>query len=223
MALKDNYSGLRIYTLGKLDLKSPAVKKSVEAIVADVAKNDKKPTVRAEAIALLSEYDNKDYEPLFLAAINDSSYTAAGAALQALTKIDYAAASAEMKKIKNQPAKGRLSEAISQLLMTGGSEEDFEAIADNFEKLPMGNEKLEALQPFSQYLAKISNTDKFKKGIDMIVAVRNAIPSAYQAQFAPFVNSVVLGGIITQKSSQLKGNDDATIKQQIEYIKSKVN
>lgn len=222
LALKDNYFDLREYALGKLDMKNPTVRKSVETLLADIAKNDKKPTVRAEAISLLGEYENKTYEPLFLAALKDSSYSVAGAGLEALALINNAAAIAEMNKIKNQPAKGRLAKAISQLLMAGGSEADFEIIAGNFENLPMGQEKVEALQPFAQYLSTIADTDKFKRGVDIIVAVRNAIPAAYQAQFAPFVNNVILGGIISQKTPQLKGNNSAAIRQQIGYIKSKL-
>lgn len=222
LALKDNYYGLREYALEKLDMKNPTVRKSVETLLADIAKNDKQSTVRAEAISLLGEYDNKVYEPLFLAALKDSSYSVAGAGLEALALINNTAAIAEMNKIKNQPAKGRLAEAISQLLMAGGSEADFETIAGNFENLPMGQEKLEALQPFSQYLATITDSDKFKKGIDIIVTVRNAIPAAYQAQFAPFVNNVILGGIISQKTKEIRGNNGAVVKQQIEYVKSKI-
>lgn len=56
----------------------------------------------------------------------------------------------------------------------------------------------------------------------MIVATRNAIPSAYQAQLAPYFNNVILGGIISQKSKELSGNNDAIVKQQIEYVKSKI-
>ncbi|HJU45366.1 MAG TPA: M1 family aminopeptidase, partial [Chitinophagaceae bacterium] len=223
LALKDDYFGLRKYALGKLDIKNPAVRKSVETILADLAQHDPQSTVRAEAIALLGEYDNKVYEPLFLAAISDSSYSVAGAGLEALTVVNTTLALAEMRKIKDQPAKGRLAGAVSQLLMAGGSEEDFETIAGNFEDLPMGDDKLEALQPFSQYLAKVSDPVKFKKGVDMIVAVRNAIPSAYQAQLAPYINSVILNGIITQKSKELKGNNAAAVKEQIDYVKSKIN
>src|SRR5205085_5647092 len=87
-ALKDKYDGLRNFTLGRIDVKKENVKKEVEPILADLAKNDPKKTVRAAAIAKLGTYKNPEYASLFKAAINDSSYTVSGNALDALSGVD---------------------------------------------------------------------------------------------------------------------------------------
>ncbi len=222
LALKDKYEVLREYTLSKLDLKNPTVKNAVESIIADIAKNDKKSTVRAEAISLLSAYNKPEYKSLFLAAAKDSSYSVAGAALMGLMGVDEAAAVAEVKKIKSQPAKGRLSAALMSILVNNGAEEDFDIVASNFDAMALGQEKFEALQPFAQYLSKVNDTDKFKKGIDMITDFRESIPSAYKTQVSAFINNMILSGVVSEKKKQLTGVNASAAKQQLEYVQSKM-
>lgn len=196
-ALNDPYYGLRSYALSKLDLKKSTVKELAEPTIATLAKQDPKSTVRARAISLLSAYKSDQYKPLFLNAIKDSSYSVAGSGLEALYKVDEAAAIQQVQTLKGTPSKGKLNEQINGILIKSGSEADFDFIAGSFEKLPFGQEKFEMLQPFSEYLAKVKNTDKVKKGVDMIAEFRDAIPAAYQGQTSPFINNVILNGIAT--------------------------
>ena len=217
-ALKDPFYGLRSTALGVLDMKKPAVKQAVESLVADMAKNDKKTAVRAKAISILGEYNKPEYKSLFVSALNDSSYSVAGAALEAISIVDAPAAIAELNKLKNKPAKGKLADVMRQSLMEIGTDEDFAAIAKDFEKLPLGQAKFEALQPFSMYLVKVSDTQKFKKGVDMIASVRDGIPAAYQTQTTPFINNVLLKGIISKKKAAVTGSQAADVQKQIDYV-----
>lgn len=222
LALKDNYDGLRTFTLNQLDMKKPVVKAAVELVLFELAKNDKKPAVRSKAISLLGTYPVKaEYTSLFTVALNDSSYSVSGAALEAITIVDNKNSLQQAKKLKDKPAKGKLAEAISQVLVENGTEEDFDFIAGSFDKLPLNEAKFTALQPFAQYLAKLNNTEKFKKGIDMITSFRDAIPANYQSQTTPFINDIVLKGVMTQKAAALKGNAES-IQPQIDYLKSKL-
>ena len=116
-----------------------------------------------------------------------------------------------------QPARGKLAEGISEVLVKNGTEDDFDYIAGNFQKLPLSDAKFEALQPFARFLAKVNDTDKFRKGVDMIVSFREAIPATYQSQTTPFINNIVLKGIVTQKNAALKSSTPA-MEQQIDYI-----
>ncbi len=215
LALKDRYAGLRNLTIEKIDLKKDAVKKDVEPVLFDLAKNDPKSTVRANAIGLLGQYANPEYKSLFAKAVNDSSYSIAGEALGALAQLDPDAALATAKSFSKHPMKGKLAATVSQVLIEGGTEEDFDVIAGNFSKLPVSDSKFEALQPFGDYLAKLTNTDKVKKGVDMIVEFREAIPSAYKAQTTPFINNMILKGIMNKKTA-------AGLKEQADYIQSKI-
>ena len=112
--MKDKYHGLRNATLFSLDLENEKVKQAVEPIIADLAKNDKKSTVRANAISQLGQYKKAEYAPLFKAATTDSSYSVAGNALNALLEVDKDAAMTIAKELDKKPAKGALKEFIAR-------------------------------------------------------------------------------------------------------------
>ncbi|HSC40207.1 MAG TPA: M1 family aminopeptidase, partial [Chitinophagaceae bacterium] len=219
LAVKDPYFGLRSYTIGKLEIKKANVKADMEPLLADIAKNDKKSTVRAAAIGLLGQYGKDEYKPLFLKATTDSSYSVAGEGLEALAHLDGDAALAQARKFTKAPMKGKLAASVSQLLIEGGTEDDFDIIAGNFGKLPVSDAKFEALQPFADYLGKVKNTDKFKKGVDMIVDFRESIPAAYKNQTTPYINNMILKGIATKKGAAVQA--DSAAQEQVEYIKTK--
>jgi aminopeptidase N len=220
-AMKDKYFALRSYTIGELDLKKPAVKSAVEPLLLQIAKNDAKPTVRAAAIGLLGQYDKAEYKPLFEKGVHDSSYSVAGESLAALAGLDGAAALADAKAFAKEPMKGKLAGVVSQVLIEGGGgEEDFDVIAGNFGRLPVSDAKFEALQPFADYLSTLTNTEKVKKGIDMIVDLREGVPSQYKAQITPFINNMVLKGIVKKKTAAAQSNPE--LQQQINYINSRI-
>ncbi|MBS1564901.1 MAG: M1 family peptidase, partial [Bacteroidetes bacterium] len=219
LAVKDRYYALRSYTLGKLDMKNETVKSQMEPIIADLTKNDTKSTVRAAAIGLLGQYEKADYKPLFLKATTDSSYSIAGEGLEALAHLDPDAALAQARKFTSAPMKGKLAASVSQLLIEGGTEADFDIIAGNFGKLPVSDSKFEALQPFADYLGKVTDTQKFKKGVDLIVEFRDAIPAAYKNQTTPYINNMILRGISTKKAAAAQGN--GAVQEQVDYIKLK--
>ncbi|MEO6313445.1 MAG: M1 family metallopeptidase [Chitinophagaceae bacterium] len=220
-ALKDRYFALRSYTIGTLDLKNAGVKADVEPLLAEMAKNEAMPTVRAAAIGLLGQYTKPEYKALFLKAVQDSSYSVSGEALVGLAHLDGEAALANAKAFAKQPMKGKLGSVVSQILIeAGGTEEDFDVIAGNFNHMAVSDEKFEALQPFAAYLGSISNTEKVKKGIDMIVNLREAVPAQYKTQLTPFINNMILRSIANKKRSGAQSNPD--LQEQIKYINDKI-
>lgn len=222
LAIKDKYFGLRSYTLSKLKMENVAIKNDFEPLIADIAKNDKNSVVRAKAINLLAAYNKPEYKALFEKAVTDSSYSVAGEALNALNKIDAATALQKAQLLKQQPAKGTLIGVISTILIQSGSEKDFDYVAGNFARLPLSEAKMEMLQPLSDYIAKVNNTELVKKGIDMIVDFRESIPSNYKSQLSPYINNMVLMGIANKKKAQLAGANATSAQEQIDYIRSKM-
>ncbi|MEJ7737140.1 MAG: M1 family metallopeptidase [Chitinophagaceae bacterium] len=220
-SLKDNFHGLRNYTLTLLDLKKMTVKQAMEPIISDLARNEKKPAVKAKAISLLGTYNKPEYKSLFVSALNDSSYSVSGAALEAITIVDNAGSLEEVRKLKNKPAKGKLAETINQVLIESGTEEDFDIIARNFKRLPLGQEKIEALPVFSEYVARVNDIEKFKKGVDLIIDFKNDVPAAQQTEANPFFE-MFLKGIMTKKLAALKGSNAGDVQQQIDYLKAKM-
>ena len=55
---------------------------------------------------------------------------------------------------------------------------------------------------FAQLLIKTVDPVKFKKGIDLIVAFREAIPQGYRTQSDPYFNGRVLGVILKGKKER---------------------
>lgn len=163
LALKDKYHGLRAFTMGKLDFKNETVKKQAEPILTEIAQRDPRSTVRANALAALAQYNNGAYKSLFTKSVNDSSYTIAGTALDALFKLDSGAAVAEAKRLAKYPAKGKLVESMTSILVKSGDENGFDIIAKAFEDMPISQAKFNLLQPFCEFLGVVKDTEKLKK------------------------------------------------------------
>jgi aminopeptidase N len=210
LALKDKFHALRTYTLGKLNLKDPEVAQAMEPIIMDLAKNDEKSLVRGSATGILAMFADNKYRDIFTKGVNDSSYTVAGAALEGLYSVDSAAALQAAKKISAGKIKGRLTEAVTKVLVSAGDESGFDLIANSFEEMPAGQAKFNLIIPFTQMLARTNDTEKVKKGIDLITEFRDQIPAEYG--IAPYINDI-LNKVAAQKSNQ----------EQIDYIKSKIN
>jgi aminopeptidase N len=201
--------------MDQLNFKNDAVSKSVEPILADLAKKDKKSTVRAKAIDMLVNYPNGGYKDLFIANLNDSSYSVAGSALKGLTKLDSVAGLAEAKKQMKLKPKGDLAEAVTGTLIQYGSEDDFDFIAERYGALPISQTKFRATVSFAGYLGKVKNPDKVKRGVDLIVTFRESIPQAFRYQTDGPINGMILNGLAVRK-------DAAGLKDQGDYIRSKV-
>jgi len=104
--------------------------------------------------------------------------------------------------------------AISAVLIKSGDESSFDMISDNFDKMQVGQEKFMFIKPYAELIAKIKSMDQVKRGVDLIVKFREAIPQAYHSQTDPFINAA-LSGIANRKEA-------AGLKDQADYIKSKV-
>jgi aminopeptidase N len=214
-AINDRYQGLRLYAIQRLNMMDDSIKRSVEPILADLAENDHSSMIRASAIQALGRYKKDTYKELFVKSTNDSSYSVAGYALLALGSIDSISALDRAKSLSSPDVKGVLSRAIDNTLYMYAGESDFDSLAAQFDRLPVGNKKFNLLQPFSNYLKKIKNTDNFRKGIDMIVSFRDSVPEEYRQQILSYFNGMILNGIATSKQK-------AGMTEQAEYVKSKV-
>jgi aminopeptidase N len=214
-AINDRYEGLRIYAIQKLDISNDSVRISVEPIIAALAKSSSAPKIKAAAIQSLGKYKKIEYKELFIKSLNDSSYSVAGDALVALSSIDSVAALNKARELSSEHIKGELSRAVDNLLYMYAGESEFDTLAAKFDALPFGNNKFMLLQPFARYLKRVTNTDNFKKGIDIIVRFRDTIPEPYAQMVVSYFNGMVLNDIAAAKQSM--GLTD-----QADYVRSKI-
>ena len=108
------------------------VKQEVEPILVDLAKNDPKPTVRANAMGLLTYYDKPEYKDLFLKHVYDSSYSIAGSALAGMQKWDPQAAYDFAKKMIKEPARGDLMGVLAAIMIKNHDAASFDVVNDYF-------------------------------------------------------------------------------------------
>ncbi len=222
-ALNDRYHGLRNFAVSKADLKREAVKNGFEPVLLTLAKTDKYSTVKANAIQKLGDYEKPEYAGLFKAAINDSSYTVAGNALEALSRVDPAASATMVKQLADTPMKGVLQEVVMNEILKSGDESMADKIIGDFAKMPLSQSKFQALNGLSTYLAAIKNPEKIKWGVDEIVKFRDAIPENFKNQTDPFINGMILKGLFADKSKKAKENvSDAKLQELADYIKEKL-
>jgi aminopeptidase N len=222
LGLTDKYYKLRNFSINKLDMKKDAVKAAVESILANLAKNDKEATVRGNAINQLAKYKKAEYKPIFEKGINEMSYTVAGYSLEGLRGLDSLAALAAANRMLKQPAKGVLNDKILEVLSAAGSEEFFDILIAKFEKMGLSQAKFEACGSLGEVAGKSNNTAKVKKAISLIVGFRESVPENFRSQTDPFLNGVVLGGIVKKKEAALKAGANANLQEQLDFAKSQI-
>jgi aminopeptidase N len=201
--LNDKFWGIKLLTIQKLGStpykNDPVVLGDIEAL-ARKAINKK---VKAAAINYLVKNGDKKYAEIYQANITDSSYSVAGASFKGLVSLDPANAYSMAKKYSGD-ARGKFGEEINNILLEKGTEEDFEFIANRYGNSPMTESIMASTEAFADYLKKINDLSKVKKGIDHIVKFRNMIPSAYRTFTDPMFNNMLEG------ISKVKGQEIAS-------------
>jgi aminopeptidase N len=203
-ALKDSFHVIRSLAVNSMNpLAMDAV---MENTIAGIASKDPITTVREKAIDVISSLKKEQYKQQFIAWTKDSSYLVAGAALEALEKIDSLEATAIAKAASKHDIKKRLSTAVMGILAKYGDESVFDFIANKYAILNMQSAEKFSMTPlFSQLIINTNDPVKFKKGIDLIVEFRESIPAAYRPQTDPYFNGKILGAIL--KAKKTKGQE----------------
>jgi aminopeptidase N len=204
-AIKDSFHIIRSIALNSYN--PSAIDAAMEAQILELASKDKVSTVREDAINVLSKLNKANYLPYFEKWINDSSYTVAGAALAGLAQLDTVKALTYAKAFSTQTIKKRLNKEVASILIQYGDTSVFDFIANAYSRLNIqSSEKFEMTAPFGKLLQQTTDPVKFKKGIDLIVEFREAIPQGYRVQTDPYFNFKILGDIL--KAKKQKGENE---------------
>lgn len=190
-AMNDKYDGLRAYTVSKLDLRKEPLKAAVEPTLANLAQRDPSRKVKGAAIQKLGDYKTAKYTSLFKSAVNDSSYTVSGLALEALGKIDSTGAYNEAKRLSKNQLKGKVASVVTQSMIKFGDESSADMILKNFEDMPLSQAKFEAIKPLTDFLARTKNMQTFTRGVDAIIAFNKEVPESFRGQITTFVEGLL--------------------------------
>ncbi|MBU3714073.1 MAG: M1 family metallopeptidase [Ferruginibacter sp.] len=177
--LNDPFPGLRSETIANIESsdlnKNAAALKQIEKMAA----SEPSKKTRAAAISFLSKTGDKKYEKIYKSAINDSSYSVAGAALNGLAELNPADAYTLAKKYSGD-AKGALSNAINTIVIKEGNESDYGIVSKSYDEMPLSEEKIYSSMSFIDFLNKMNDQNKIKDGIDKVASFRKMIPEQYR-------------------------------------------
>lgn len=184
-----------------------------------IAKTDKHKQTRAAAIDILGYTRDPKYLPIFAEAVNDSSYSVSGAALQGLSVLDRDKAMALLPELKKD-AKGKLKMATERLDMLNKTEADFEEMYQQYKNLNDINMKAEYTFDFMGYLLAINDTEKFKRGVDEVIAFRDKAAESY-APYKDAVNNFFKQIAQQKQARKAQSANPAALQEQIDYINLK--
>jgi aminopeptidase N len=220
-ALADKFERIRNLALQRIDVKKVKLMEAVEPMMVTIAQRDPSRITRSIAVDKLSETKKADYKKLYTSLVNDSSYTLSGSALNALEKIDNAAALVEAKRLSKTNPKGTLGEAVATTLIKSGDETAFDEIIASYGKMGLTQAKFNLTSSLANFLGVISNTDKVKRGVDEIIKFRNSIPEQFGV--TPVIDNM-LKTIIGKKETAKKdpNANTAALQEQIDYVKSQL-
>ncbi len=183
-----------------------AMTTDIEAIIAALAAKDPSNQVREMAIDALGALNKSSYKELYLKLAKDSSYLVAGAALDALEKVDSLAAIKIANEASHQILKKRLNSSVTNIITKYGNDESFDFVASKYEAMEsLTADKFEMTKSFVVLLINTKDIVKFKKGIDLIAAFRASIPDSYKGQSEPYFMKI-FGSIL--KAKKEKGETD---------------
>lgn len=182
--LNDPYSGIRLFTLEKINQIKGYTVPSVLTMIEQMASKDPNKKVQASALSILGKIKDEKYKSIFMKYLTDSSYSVSGAALEGLSLLSPAESYTYAKKY-GSGAKGKLGAVAADIMYKNASVEDFDLLYDLYKNSTFTQSKIQASIQFANFLAKVKDADKVKKGVDEIMKFRNMIPEQYRSYIDP--------------------------------------
>ncbi|WP_266203991.1 M1 family aminopeptidase [Pontibacter kalidii] len=156
-ALKDEYWAVRSTALSMLSRLKEGQAASLEPTIKQMAVQDKKGSVRAEAILALAGWGGSRHQDLFRQALSDSSYQVAAAAILAYASTGAADAKQRMAQFEDE-SNEEVVLALATIYAVQAGPEKYDWFMQKL-KSASGGELYYLLQSFGAYLASNSQTN----------------------------------------------------------------
>ncbi len=170
LALNDTLPSIRRYTLGQLkDAGSEKYHKKWTDKVMAMSMNDSSKLVRADAFAVLGKWKVKAAQENMLSVLYDSSYMLAGAALEALSRIDTNTAYARAKELMQTSPRSMLEYNIWVILGNKAMDGDIKIYEDRLPYIYGGRRYMFAFS-LNSYLKNVKSDESFSRGVDVYTA-----------------------------------------------------
>ena len=216
-ALKDPFYDIRGTALEIIKVVKPSsdMIPTIEAI----ARTDAYRPNRAAAIDVLGSLKRKNDEDFFISNTKDSSYSVAGAALEALLEIDQSKALSLLPTL-SKDAKGRLENAVESLSYLTKTDADFDTVYNKFANAqPM--EKIDMYSNLVLYLRKVENIGNFKKAVDAALNLKNRV-AMFVPRLAEDMQSQLQSLLQYKQDLKTAGNAPASTDEEISYLQNKL-
>jgi aminopeptidase N len=220
MALKDPAKRIRSKALSYFTSYPAQLKTDTEwSSIEKIARADEDRTIRASAIGVLSKKAPNPYAGLYKQAIYDSSYSVAGAALEALMEHDIDAAISASPKLK-EDARGRLESALNILEIAAGDVNDPDGVIAAFKKLP-GLSRIFGVKGMLFYANKLQDPVGFKNTVGAVMDLYRRIPASIGTYKADMLSD--LKGLMGKKEAALaKDPNNANLKEQVSWLQEQL-
>ena len=169
-ALDDKFWSIRESAIYSLKNIAAGHEKQLKKQLVQLAKMDKKSSIRAASIIYLSTfYKDEDLQVLYKSALNDSAYSVVGEALTALAKADAKEGIKLAKQFENEKSNDILF-MIAELYATYGSDENnafFIRSADKF----TGFAKIGFVSLYGLFLKRTTENETINSGIKLLKGI----------------------------------------------------
>lgn len=206
-ALNDKYWNLRETAMKNLKKAIKKRKSDIKTKLIDLAQNDPKSDVRAEAIKQLTKYfeEDKDLLSVYQKSIKDESYQVMAQGMKSLAKLDSKEGLALARSLKTEK-NSSIKSAVAEILVENGTEEDHPYFTEMLKDLG-GYESFTFLPLYAEYL-KNQNDTEIEKGIKVFEGFARSTGAWYDR----FMGLQSLGGMATfyeNKAADLKSEMEA--------------
>jgi len=174
-ALKDPMKEIRTYALTLLKRMPDKYdwQKNFKDEVSMLALHDGTNAVRAGSLEIAGKWKLTNMKDEFVNALNDSSYKVAGAALQALSRIDSSAAYEKAKLFSDQQPKAELQDEVWMQVAKAGIPAD-EALFEEIANTLYGRRKISLSEMLGVYAQRVNDENAYEKTLALVVKMAEA-------------------------------------------------
>jgi aminopeptidase N len=216
--LNDTYFGTRKGALSLLKRGDVTLTTELLQQVEKLAGTEGNLPTRAMAIDVLGTTGNTKYKSLFIQGLTDSSYSVAGASLEALARIDAETAVSASAALKAD-AKGRLTSSLRITNYLAKDTAEAGSIIAEYKKLQL-IEKLMETNGMLHYAGKLSNIADFKKIVGIAAEAAKSLRSDFQG-LQSSIRSTFIWMIRQREALLSKDPNNETAKEQLKYLREK--
>jgi aminopeptidase N len=184
--LVDPYAGIRAYTIEQIEKTPYKDDKVVLKAIEELAQKELNKNVKATAIRFLANRKEAQYMKLFTTTLEDISYSVAGESLRGIYMLNNNSG-VHQARSHGADAKGILASQVLKILTEAKQPEDFTFIANAYDQMPLGDEKISTTVTFIRYMEKLDNVNQIKTGIDYVIKMRDQIPAIYKSYVDEFL------------------------------------